>query len=198
MTATSFTVGRLARRFGFSRSTLLYYDSIGLLRASSRSSSKYRLYSNEDAARLAFVCRYRSAGVSLGDIRRILDRQGDDVTAVLDRRLAQLDEEIAKLRAQQDVIVQILKGTSLRRRRRRLDKDQWVALLRAAGLDDEGMHRWHREFERLAPDAHQEFLESLHIAERDIRRIRTWAADGAQGRRRKRRLSVPTKAAGLS
>ncbi len=38
------TIGRLARRFGLSRSTLLYYDSIGLLSPSTRSAKDYRLY----------------------------------------------------------------------------------------------------------------------------------------------------------
>jgi len=35
---------QLAGRFGLSRSTLLYYDSIGLLSPSERTASNYRLY----------------------------------------------------------------------------------------------------------------------------------------------------------
>jgi MerR family transcriptional regulator, thiopeptide resistance regulator len=53
-----------------------------------------------------------------------------------------------------------------------LDKELLVALFRDAGLDDEGMDRWHREFEHRAPRAHQEFLRALVIAEDDIARIR--------------------------
>jgi hypothetical protein len=41
------TIGRLAERFGLSRSTLLYYDSIELLSPSARSDANYRLYSLE-------------------------------------------------------------------------------------------------------------------------------------------------------
>jgi MerR family transcriptional regulator, thiopeptide resistance regulator len=166
------TIGRLARRFGLSRSTLLYYDRIGLLRPSARTDANYRRYAPEDAARLAQVCRFREAGVPLADIRRILEARGDGLAAVLERRLAALNGEIAALRRQQDVIVRLLRRPSLRRRTRTLDKAQWVALLRAAGLDDAGMNAWHREFERSAPEAHQDFLESLGIPEADVRRIR--------------------------
>ena len=46
------TVGRLAKRFGLSRSTLLYYDRLGLLCPSGRSGGDYRLYEDADAQRL--------------------------------------------------------------------------------------------------------------------------------------------------
>lgn len=178
MSEPSLTVGRLARRFGLSRSTLLYYDRIGLLRPSGRSGANYRRYAPEQAERLAQICRYRTAGLPLGDIARILSSGGGEVAAVLERRLVELNREIARLRAQQDVIVRILRRPSLRRRVRGLDRDGWVAILRAAGLDDAAMATWHREFERLAPEAHQDFLESLRIPAGDVRSIRAWARRG--------------------
>jgi len=51
-------------------------------------------------------------------------------------------------------------------------KDRWVEIMRAAGLSDDDMHNWHRQFERLEPGAHQEFLESLGIPSDEIQRIR--------------------------
>ena len=41
--------GELAKSAGLSRSTLLYYDRLGLLRPVGRSESNYRLYSATDA-----------------------------------------------------------------------------------------------------------------------------------------------------
>ena len=49
------TISQLARRFGLSRSTLLYYDSIGLLSPSARSDANYRLYSRNDIERMERV-----------------------------------------------------------------------------------------------------------------------------------------------
>lgn len=37
------------------------------------------------------------------------------------------------------------------------------------------MQNWHKEFEKLEPDAHQEFLESLNIDEQEIKQIREWS-----------------------
>ena len=56
-----------------------------------------------------------------------------------------------------------------------MDKQGWVALLRAAGLSDVDMRRWHVEFERMAPRAHLDFLESLGVSPAEIEKIRRWA-----------------------
>jgi hypothetical protein len=37
------------------------------------------------------------------------------------------------------------------------------------------------EFERSAPEDHQEFLEFLHIPADDIKRIREWSRKGKKG-----------------
>ena len=49
--STVTTITRLAKQFKLSRSTLLYYDRIGLLRPSGRSPSNYRLYTGSDRQR---------------------------------------------------------------------------------------------------------------------------------------------------
>ena len=67
------TIGTLAKRFGLSRSTLLYYESEGLVSPAGRSRSNYRLYDASAIDRLQRVVSYRAAGVPLDDIRRMLD-----------------------------------------------------------------------------------------------------------------------------
>lgn len=172
------TIGRLARRYGLSRSTLLYYDRLGLLRPAARSGANYRRYGREDARRLELICLYRSAGVPLAGIRRILDGPAGAVRGVLEARLAALQAEIAALRGQQDVVLRVLQRPDLALRYRGLDRRGWVALLRAVGLDEPAMRRWHAAFEAAAPDAHREFLRTLRIPEREIGRIRRAARRG--------------------
>jgi DNA-binding transcriptional MerR regulator len=169
------TIGQLARRFGLSRSTLLYYDSIGLLSPSGRSPANYRLYSEADVERMELVDVYRRAGVPLADIARVLSSGGDAMNEVLEDRLRSLNEEIGKLRRQQKLIVELSRRRLSRGESRYLDKEGWVAILRAAGLSDDDMQRWHVEFERLSPGAHQDFLESLDIPLDEIARIRRWS-----------------------
>lgn len=45
----------------------------------------------------------------------------------------------------------------------------------AAGMSNDDMRYWHREFEAREPLAHQEFLESLNLDNNEIGRIRRWS-----------------------
>lgn len=59
-----------------------------------------------------------------------------------------------------------------------LTKDKLVSIMRAAGLTDDDMQRFHQEFERSAPAEHQEFLEFLKIPAEEISQIREWSRKG--------------------
>lgn len=171
------TISQMARRFGLSRSTLLYYDSIGLLTPSSRSGAGYRLYSQADVERMELIDIYRRVGLSLSDIARVLSSEEGALTELLEARLRALNREVGKLRDQQRLIVRLLQNRASLRATRYLDKDGWVAILEATGLGEEEMRRWHVEFERLSPEAHQDFLESLGIGGEEIDRIRRWSRE---------------------
>jgi DNA-binding transcriptional MerR regulator len=172
----AYRISRLARMYGLSRSTLLYYDRIGLLRPSARSDANYRIYSEADCQRLAQICRYRRTGLSLKEIRSLLAAPRQRTVKALEQRLEALNREIGDLRRQQQIIVNLLKDRSLLAGTRVLDKRRWVAVLRAAGLDEAAMGHWHVAFERMSPEAHQDFLESLGIDAREIAEIRSWSA----------------------
>jgi len=170
------TISRLARQFSLSRSTLLYYDRIGLLRPSGRSPSNYRLYTGEDQQRLGKICHYRQIGLSLKVIRRILDSPDDGAGTVLEQRLLEIERQIQALRNQQRLIRAILGSPALGKMPGGLNREKWTTLLRAAGMRDEDMLQWHVEFERLFPGDHQAFLEALGIPPEDIQTIRAFSA----------------------
>jgi DNA-binding transcriptional MerR regulator len=169
-----FTVSKLAARCGLSRGTLLYYESIGLLKPPARSAGNYRSYGERDLQRLQQIGAYRHAGLTLDDIRAILERRESDASVVLKRRLVALDGEIETRRAHQRAILKLLKNDSIGRKKM-ITKEKWVSIMKASGLSDEAMHRWHAEFEKAAPAEHQEFLEFLHIPAAEIRTIRDWS-----------------------
>jgi len=165
------TVSKLAARAGLSRTALLYYESIGLIRVPPRSQGNYRRYEERDLKRLIEIRAYRDAGLKLADIRAILDRPAGDAAAVLRRRLMELDGEIRALREHQAAILKLLSHGSLRRDKM-ITKQKWVSIMKASGLSEEQMRRWHEEFEHSAPEEHQEFLEFLHIPLAEIKSIR--------------------------
>jgi MerR family transcriptional regulator, thiopeptide resistance regulator len=169
------TVTNLARACKLSRSTLLYYESIGLLPRPRRTAGNYRAYSPKDVDRLRQICVYRDAGVALADIRALLDGPRDDAGAVLRRRFTELGVGIERLRDQQRSIARLLKSAHQLRSTPMVTKEKWVAIMKAAGFSEEDMRRWHAEFEKNAPDEHQEFLEFLHIPAEELGRIRAWS-----------------------
>ena len=167
------TIGRLARRHGLSRTALLYYDRQGLLHPSGRSPAGYRLYTEADELRLARICRYREAGLPLRRIAGLLDQPDDDVLGrALEAQLAALDAELVRIRRQHRVILELMGSRDSIGDSRAMDVHRWVEILAEAGLDREARHRWHVEFERLAPQAHQDFLESLGLGPGEVAAIR--------------------------
>lgn len=168
-------IGEIARKHGLSRSTLLYYDRIGLLRPSGRSGSNYRRYSAEDDERLGRICLYRRTGLALEEIQKLLEGGKDDLARRLESQLGKIAAQIEELRDRQRLIVQLLEKPKLLARTGALNREKWVRLLRLAGFSEDDMHRWHQAFERNSPHGHQAFLAYLCIPEEEIRRIRLWS-----------------------
>ncbi len=66
-------IGEVATLTGLSVKTIRYYDEIGLLEpTTTRSESGYRLFNSQVLNRLAFIKRSQSLGLSLSEIRDIL------------------------------------------------------------------------------------------------------------------------------
>jgi MerR family transcriptional regulator, thiopeptide resistance regulator len=167
-----YLITELARQFGLSRSTLLYYARIGLLMPSGRSEAGYRLYSQDDRDRLAAICNFRQAGLTIRDIHRILSMEEDANGSVLQRRMREIGEEIRTLQAQQRLLGKMLQVQSLEELPVTVDQQTWVEMLRSAGMDDAAMKRWHSEFESRAPEAHHQFLLALGVSEDEALFIR--------------------------
>lgn len=173
------TISTLARQSGLSRTALLYYDRLGLLKPFQRSRSGYRLYSSAEVNRLEQICFYRKMGIPLSEMKELLDCSGANAPSeILQRRLRILDREIAHLRKQQRSICKLLKQKPLQEGEPMVNKERWVEIMRTAGFKEEDMHNWHIQFEKMEPEAHQEFLESLEIPKNEIAEIREWSRKG--------------------
>jgi DNA-binding transcriptional MerR regulator len=170
-----YSISKIARACGLSRSTLLYYDRIGLLRPSGRTANDYRYYTEADRTRLERVRRFREAGLSLKEIRAVLTSGGKPGTKLLEKRLRETADNIVGLKNQQRILAGMLRQVASGKPLATVDTQLWVEMLEAAGMDDAAKKRWHMEFERRAPDGHQEFLLSLGIPADQVARIRNWS-----------------------
>jgi len=79
---------QFADRAGVTVRTLHHYDRLGLLRPRRRTEAGYRLYEDRDLERLEQIVALKFPGLSLAQIRTLLDREADMTVALdLQRRL---------------------------------------------------------------------------------------------------------------
>lgn len=96
-------IGELAEAAGTTTKALRFYEEAGLLPSPDRTGAGYRDYPPEIISRLAFIRRSQSAGLTLAQIREILQiRDGgqapcEHVRELLGDRLSGLDRQIAEL-----------------------------------------------------------------------------------------------------
>src|ERR671934_2022504 len=96
-------MGGLAARGGISAKAIRYYEQIGILAPPARTASGYRAYDETALGRLGFVRAAQALGLTLGEIRQIISFRDDGaapcahVTALLQRRAAELGARIAEL-----------------------------------------------------------------------------------------------------
>lgn len=178
----TYSISKLARACGLSRSTLLYYDRLGLLQPSGRTGSGYRYYTDAGLRRLRRIGHFRQAGLTLKQIRAVLCSGGKPGVRLLEERLRDTAENIVGLKNQQRLLAGMLRQVASGKPPPAVDVKLWVKMLRAAGMDEDGMHRWHSEFERRAPEGHREFLLSLGLPLHEVEEARRLSREEWAGR----------------
>lgn len=110
MSFSALTIGQFARHAGLNPKTIRYYEEIGLLPQPSRNEVGYRLYSNEDLPRLRFIQRAKVLGLSLAEIKQLVDYADEGccgplqehLLALVEEKLAEVDRCLAELAAFRD------------------------------------------------------------------------------------------------
>lgn len=106
-------IGEVAEQTGLSLRTIRYYEEVGLVTPSARTTGGFRLYSENDVARLRLVRRMKPLEFSLEEMRRVLavldgletahgDGRDDLVDQLTGYRQA-ADARVAALREQLEV-----------------------------------------------------------------------------------------------
>jgi DNA-binding transcriptional MerR regulator len=103
-------IGELARKAGTTTKAVRFYEGIGLIPRARRAPNRYRVYSEEDLARLRFIVRARRLGLAIRDIRDLLRlaAEGDEkgfrelLAAILRAKAEQVEQEIRTLEQRRD------------------------------------------------------------------------------------------------
>ena len=91
------TVGEVSTLLGVSVRALHHWDESGLVHPSQRSAAGYRLYSEADIMRIQQVLVYRQTGMSLADIKMVLDEPETDAMTHLRRQRELVQGQVSHL-----------------------------------------------------------------------------------------------------
>lgn len=166
-----YSVGKVAKMFNLSRTTLLYYDSIGLLTPSVRSAASYRIYDDADIEKLKKITLYKEVGVPLKEIDKLISASENSFVSILMGRLDDLNKELSLIKAKQNIIVNILCNVSLFRTFVNIDQQAWRVVLSSVGMSEEQAIKWHVDFELNSPEQHRKLLLALGIPEDEAEKM---------------------------
>lgn len=110
-------IGELAERFGVSLRTLRFYEEKGLIKPT-RDSSRNRLYTATEVARIAFIVECRRIGMAVDDIRDLVDLRRnmpvstfrERVRRALQQRREALESEITERVEQNSITTKWLRA----------------------------------------------------------------------------------------
>ncbi|MFI8320344.1 MULTISPECIES: heavy metal-responsive transcriptional regulator [Streptomyces] len=97
-------IGDLAAAGQVTAKTVRFYEQAGLLPAPPRTTGGYRDYPPEAVGRLAFIRDAQGAGLTLAEIRSVLEIRDsgqapcEQVTSLIDQRLSDIEQRMAELR----------------------------------------------------------------------------------------------------
>ncbi|MBY6016463.1 MerR family transcriptional regulator [Halomonas denitrificans] len=143
-----YRISELAQLVGLSRTALLYYEKQGLIRGQ-RQANGYRLYSDQDLQRVRLIQKLQAGGLTLKECQACLDARVD--RTLLQQRLQQLDQELVKMQQSRDLL--------------------------AALLGQGDLKAWHESVDRVAPDAHLDWLMKQGFNEKEALRLKWLSKD---------------------
>ncbi len=143
-----YRISELAAMVGLSRTALLYYEKQKLI-SGRRLENGYRVYSDKDVQRVRLIQKLQAGGLTLKECKACLEAKVD--RELLKNRLQVLQQEIEQ-------------------------KQQSLQLL-AALLGEGDLKAWHGDLDKLAPDAHLDWLIKQGFSEKDALHLKWLSKD---------------------
>ena len=103
-------IKELSGRYEISARTLRYYEDMGLIASTRNDDYAYRLYDESAVKRLEQILILRRLNISIKDIRRVFASPGSDVVLeVLDKKVSDIDDEVALLHELKAIILDFIR-----------------------------------------------------------------------------------------
>jgi len=105
-------IGRVSELTGATRKAIRHYESIGLITPPDRKGS-YRIYNNHDVMIISMICRAKTLGFSLCEIKDIVSKKTKEKKLPIDLAYILIDKKISVLKQEVDDL--LLKKENLKR-----------------------------------------------------------------------------------
>ncbi len=138
-----YLISEIATQVGLSRSTLLYYEKLGLIEGQ-RLGNGYRTYSDRDVQRLRLIKQFQAGGLTLKECKACLNAKIE--RQILLNRIQQLDADISQKQKSRQLL--------------------------AALLGEGGLKEWHESIDKIAPDAHLDWLIKQGFTEKEALKLK--------------------------
>lgn len=145
----AYRISELASAVGLSRSALLYYEKLQLIKGKRDEHNGYRFYSEHDIQRVHLIQLLQAGGLTLKECQACVDAKIDKQQLI--DRLHALDADI--------------------------EKKQQARQLLLAMLGQGKMTAWHEHADKLAPDVHLEWLIKQGFTEKEALRLKWLSKD---------------------
>lgn len=121
---SGYTVKQVAKLSGVSVRALHHYDELGLLKPAHVGENGYRYYGRDELLRLQQILFHKELGLSLGEVRQVLDAPGFDRATALRAHREKLADDVKRYRRLMQTIDQTL--AALEGARQMDDKDLYM------------------------------------------------------------------------
>ncbi|WP_413200809.1 heavy metal-responsive transcriptional regulator [Nostoc piscinale] len=113
-------IGVVAKESGVPIKTIRYYEELGLLKSSARTEGGFRLFNSDVLARLHFIKRAQSLGLTLSEIKEFLNVHDsgklpcEHIKAKLEDKVKAIDEQIQQLMILRQELSGLLSGWEIK------------------------------------------------------------------------------------
>lgn len=132
-------ISEFAKKSGVTVKTLLHYDKIGLLKPSMKSENGYRIYYDEDFIRLQQISTLKFVGLSLQEIKQVLDHKEENIEQLIDIEMKVLEEKKNKI---ETVINGLQKSKKEIETNNYLDINKFIDIIRLTTMEDKAKERF--------------------------------------------------------
>ncbi len=144
-------IGEFAKRSGVTVKTLLHYDKIELLQPSLKTEAGYRIYCDEDFIRLQQITTLKFIGLSLEEIKQLINENGKNIGNIINVQTRALEEKKNHI---ESVITALNKAERQIQNKSLLDVQQLIDIIKITNMETEAKQRFNDASNKYSMDSY--------------------------------------------